>query len=102
MSGATTAIWAGAAIAGASLVNSVYQGKREGDRARSAAERQVQQAKRAEDKADQEFNRANQTQPDISQLLDGNTSQGNATQLVGSGGVGLDSSMLGKGNGLLG
>ena len=104
MSGAATSIvMAGAAVAGAALGGiSAYQGKRQGDRAESQAKRQLEQARRAEDQADQQFNRENQRNPDISGLLQDNTGMGNSTQLVGSGSAPIDPNSLGKGNGLLG
>ena len=103
MSGASSAIIAvGAAVGAAAAGYSAYEGKRQGDRAESQAKRQLEQARRAENQADQDFNRANQKTPDISGLLQDNTSMGNSTQLVGSGSAPIDPNSLGKGNGLLG
>ena len=103
MSGAASAVVAvGAAVGAAAAGYSAYQNKRAGDRQKAAAERQLEQAKKAEDQADQQFNRENQRNPDISGLLQDNTGMGNATQLVGGGGSPIDPSSLGKGNGLLG
>lgn len=103
MSGATSIVMAGAAVAGAAMAGySAYQGKREGDRQEAEAKRQLEQAKKAENQADQQFNREHQRNPDISGLLQDNTGMGNATQLVGAGSAPIDPNTLGKGNGLLG
>lgn len=103
MSGATSAVVAGALVAAAATsAYSAYQGKREGDRAESAAKKQLAQAKATENAQDQAFNRENQKNPDISGLLDANAGMGSGTQLVGAGGSPIDPNALGKGNGLLG
>lgn len=100
MSGAATAVLAVGAVAAAGV--SAYASREQSKQAEKAADRQAEQARQAENAADQQFNRENQNQPDISGLLNTNTTPGNSTQLVGAGGAPVDPQSLGKGSGLLG
>lgn len=82
MSGATTALWVGAAAAAASAATNAYQQKRAGDRADAQGRRQAEAAEKARLQEEQDFNRANQKRADVSGLLQSNT-PGGSTGLTG-------------------
>ena len=67
------------------------------------AKQQLELQRQQQEQEDQARNKANQRQPDIDGLLQGNTSQGlGSTSLTGTAGAPIDPTKLGKGNQLLG
>lgn len=67
------------------------------------AKKQLELQRQQQEQEDQARNKANQRQPDIDGLLQGNTSQGlGSTSLTGTAGAPIDPTKLGKGNQLLG
>lgn len=98
MSGATSAIVAGAAIAGTAY--SVYSGEQQA-KAQEKAQKQAQaNAVKQEKAADQANNRANQKKPDTMAILDAATQAGrggaSGTMLTGPTGVDPSTLQLGK------
>lgn len=93
-----------AAVAGAALgTYEMYEQKRAGDRQEALMKEQTENAKRVAQDEEQARNKANQKTPDISGLLESNTTNGlGDTNLTGAQGSALDPSRLGKGNKLLG
>lgn len=103
MSGATTAVLVGTAVAGAAV--SYYNGQ-EQKKAAESAQRQAQaNADKQEKAADQATNRANQKKPDTGAILDAANQAGkggaSGTMLTGAQGIDPSTLALGK-NTLLG
>ena len=97
MSGTALAVSAAAAVVG--TANSMYQGKRQSDRAEASARRQQEAIDKAEAQQEQDFNRQNQRQADVGSLLRQNTGTSGGANLTsgnaGTGALGLGG-MLGR------
>lgn len=99
---ATAAVISAIAGAGAAGVNA-YQTNKAGKRQEAAAQRQMEQAERLSQQEEQDRNKVNRKEADISKLLEANTIEGlGNTTLTGSAGAPIDPNKLGKGSSLLG
>jgi hypothetical protein len=101
MSGATTAAWVGAAIAGAGAIASNVQANKQARQQRRAAEQAEQQARRADEQSRQAMRKQNAQQADVGSILAQNQNEmlsGGSTLLTGAQGVAQDKLNLGKGN----
>jgi 23S rRNA pseudoU1915 N3-methylase RlmH len=103
MSGAATAAWVSAAVAGVSAVASHQQAKKQESQQKKAQQQAQVQAQKQEKQAERDFNRQNQKKPDLAKIMEGNAKAGQAgsTMLTGPSGVDGNSLALGR-NTLLG
>lgn len=73
------------------------------DKQEELARQQLELQRQQQQQEEQARNKANQRQPDIDSLLQGNTSPGlGSTSLTGTAGAPIDPTKLGRGNQLLG
>ena len=101
--GIETAIIVGAAAAAATAGASIYSSNKQANAQRSAARAQERASAQALKEQQQQFNRENQNEVNISSLLESNTSGSNsATMITGPGGIGRNQLNLGGGASLLG
>lgn len=93
---ALSSVWLAAAVA--STATSIYSAQKQEKQAKSAAAQAQANALKQEQAAQQDFNRANQKNPDTLAILDAATQSGRAgasgTMLTGP--QGADPGMLGK------
>lgn len=80
-----------------------YEQKRQQDREERLAREQAEAARRAQQDEEQARKKAEKNGPDISGILEANTSQGlGSTSLTGAQGAAVDPNRLSRGNTLLG
>lgn len=89
-----------AAVAGAGA--QAYSSRKQASAQRAAARRQEEASANALKEQQQQFNRENQKEVDISSILDDEQSMNSSTMITGPGGVGRGQLSLGGGSSLLG
>lgn len=98
MSGATTLVLAGAAVAGTAY--SIYNGEQQAKAQKKAQQQALTQANAQATAADQAMNKANQKRPDVTSILDAAAQSGRAgvsgTMLTGAQGVDPNNMSLGR------
>lgn len=100
MSGAAVA---GAVVAAASIGGAMYSSHQQSKATRAAADKQAKASAQQLNQQQQEFNKANQNEVDISSILEDNSAtSGMSTMLTGAGGIDRNKLALGGVPSLLG